>query len=90
MHWGRTKRSCSALTDKRSGTAIPQVLGRIAYGTGNIEGLLVWSRVSRREKNLVLFADRMGMRYDLHDPTGELPAVHPAIMEALRSLMQIA
>jgi RES domain-containing protein len=78
-----------AVTDKRSGTAIPQILGRIAYSTGYIEGLIVWSRVLRREKNVILFPDRLGMRYDLHDPTGELPAVHPAVMEALRLLMQI-
>ncbi len=77
------------IVDKQLGTAATQILGRVAYDTGRIEGLLIWSRVSSREKNLVLFPDRLGMRYDLHDPTGELPSTHPAIMEALRELMQI-
>ncbi len=77
------------IADKGLGSAAPQLLGRVAHDTGRIEGLLVWSRVSTREKNLILFPDRLGMRYDLHDPTGELPSVHPAIMEAIRILMQI-
>jgi hypothetical protein len=77
------------LVDKRLGNAPTQILGRVAYDTGRIEGLLAWSRVSTREKNLILFPDRLGMGYDLHDPSGDLPSIHPAIMEALRSLMQI-
>lgn len=77
------------IADKRPGNAAPQILGRMAYDTGRIEGLLAWSRASTREKNLILFPDRLGMRYDLHDPSGDLPSIHPAIMEALRSLMQI-
>jgi len=44
--------------------------------------------VSPREKNLILFPDRLGMGYDLNDPSGNLPAIHPAIMEALNALMQ--
>lgn len=77
------------IIDKGAGNAVPQILGRLAYETNRIEGLLVWSRLSPREKNLILFPDRLGMRYDLHDPAGELPTVHPAIMEAMRVLMQI-
>jgi hypothetical protein len=79
----------ACIADKRPENATPQILGRTAYDTGRIDGLLAWSRASTREKNLILFPDRLGMRYDLHDPNGDLPSIHPAIMEALRSLMQI-
>jgi hypothetical protein len=77
------------IVDKCIGNAVTQRLGRIAYDTGRIEGLIAWSRPCTREKNLVLFPDRLGMGYDLHDPAGDLPSTHPAIMEALRSLMQV-
>lgn len=76
------------IADKGLGTAAPQILGRVAHETGRIDGLIVWSRVSPREKNLILFPDRLGMGYDLNDPSGNLPAIHPAIMEALNALMQ--
>jgi RES domain-containing protein len=77
------------IIDKQPGNAVPQVLGRIAHETGRIEGLLVWSRVSQRERNLILFPDRLGMRYDLYDPAADLPSLHPEIIEAMRALMHI-
>ena len=78
-----------SIIDKGRGDSVPQILGRAAYDTGKIDGLLVWSRVSTRDKNLVLFPDRLGLAYDLHDPTSELPSIHPTIMEAMNVLMGI-
>jgi RES domain-containing protein len=77
------------IIDKTIGTAPPQILGQVARSTGDIDGLLVWSRVVKREKNLVLFPDRLGMNYGLNDPDHDLPAIHPAVRAAVDILMGI-
>ena len=76
--------------DWSHGTDASQILGRVAHTTGRIHGLLVRSRVLPQEKNLVLFPDRLGMSYDLHDPGRNIPSLHPAIMEAIRALMELS
>jgi hypothetical protein len=75
------------IVDKKAGNAVPQVLGRIAHDGGRISGLLVWSRLRKREKNLVLFPDRLGLDYELHDPDDDLSSIHPTIMDAMRTLV---
>jgi RES domain-containing protein len=77
------------LMDKSGGTAPSQVLGRVAYETASIDGLLVWSRVADKEKNLIIFPDRLNTGYTLYDPGHDLPTLHPAIAEAMNVLMQI-
>lgn len=87
---GTTRAELTALiVDKRGGTAPTQTLGRVAHATASIDGLLVWSRVADRQKNLVIFPDRLNMGYALYDPGHDLPALHPAIVEAMNTLMQL-
>lgn len=76
------------IPDLRAGTALPQVLGRVAEASGRIGGLIVWSRLLVDERNVVLFPDQLGMSYELYDPAGDIPTMHPAIADALRRLME--
>jgi len=75
------------IIDVSLGTAIPQRLGKIAYDTGRIHGLQVWSRVRKREKNLVLFVDLLGLGFTLHDPEHDLWADHPTVIKAIEDFM---
>jgi RES domain-containing protein len=76
------------IPDLRAGTALPQVLGRVAEASGRIGGLIVWSRLLIDERNIVLFPDQLGMSYELYDPAGDIPTTHPAISDALSRLME--
>lgn len=75
------------IVNKADGHTAPQILGRIAHDSGLFGGLIVWSRVRHKDRNLVLFPDRLGMDYQLYDPANDIPTTHPAITEALRILM---
>ena len=76
------------IPDLHTGTALPQLLGRVAEASGRIRGLIVWSRLLVDERNVVLFPDRLGMSYELYDPAGDILTMHPAIADALRRLME--
>jgi RES domain-containing protein len=76
------------IPDKSLGSAVPQVLGRLAEASGRIGALIVWSRLEAAGRNIVLFPDRLGMSYELYDPAGDFPTQHPAIADALQRLME--
>jgi RES domain-containing protein len=76
------------IPDLHTGTALPQLLGRVAEASGRIRGLIVWSRLLVDERNVELFPDRLGMSYELYDPAGDILTMHPAIADALRRLME--
>ncbi|MBD5634515.1 MAG: RES family NAD+ phosphorylase [Candidatus Eremiobacteraeota bacterium] len=76
------------IPDKRLGTTAPQTLGRLAESSGRVGALIVWSRVNRSRKNVVLFPDRLGITYSLYDPSGDIRTLHPAIADAVRLLME--
>ncbi len=77
------------ILDRKRGNASTQILGRVAYETDRIDGLIVWSRILRRSKNLVLFPDRLGMAYELYDPKNDLSSIHPDVMAAMNHFMGV-
>jgi hypothetical protein len=76
------------IPDLRVGTALPQMLGRLAEASGRIGALIVWSRLVDDARDVVLFPERLGLGYELYDPADDIPTVHPAIADALHRLME--
>jgi hypothetical protein len=76
------------IPDKSLGTAVPQVLGRLAEVSGRVAALIVRSRLDAAERNVVLFPDHLGMSYELYDPAGDMRTQHPAIADALHRFME--
>jgi RES domain-containing protein len=76
------------IPDFRAGMTPPQNVGRVAEASARIGGLVVWSRLLVEERNVVLVPDRLGMSYELYNPAGDIPTMHPAIANALRLLME--
>ncbi len=82
------KELLARIRDMRVGTEPTQVLGRVTYASHRFGGILAPSRAIPSQKNVVVFPDRIGMSYTLHDPDQSVDTTHPQILEAMRILIE--